>query len=89
MIIIDLFSNVINYVDAKTNRKIDFEGKLNHHLLYIIKNWMQMNNDHIYRDLLNLFDDMIDDDHVLKLMLKDVDNQYNKKVEIWDLIDVQ
>jgi hypothetical protein len=50
---------------------------------------MQMSNDYIYRDLLNLFDDMIDDDHVLKLMLKDVDNQYNKKVEIWDLIDVQ
>jgi hypothetical protein len=54
---------------------------------------MQMNNDYIYRNLLNFLDDMIDDDHVLILMLIYVDNRYNKKLEFLliyvDLIDVQ
>jgi hypothetical protein len=54
---------------------------------------MQMNNDYIYINLLNYFDDMIDDDHVLILMLIYVDNQYNKNFDFLliylDLIDVQ
>lgn len=40
---------------------------------------MQMNNDYIYKDYVNHVDDMIDDDHVLRLMSKYVDNQYKKK----------
>ncbi len=89
MIIIDLFLNVINYVDAKQIQISKNKKNFNHHLLYIIKNSMQMNNDYIYRYLLDLLDDMIDDDHVLRLMLINVDNQYNRKLEILNLIDVQ
>jgi hypothetical protein len=54
---------------------------------------MQMNNDYIYIHSLNFLDDMIDDDHVLILMLIYMDNRYNKKLELFGiyayLIDIQ
>ncbi len=50
---------------------------------------MQMNNDYIYIYLLKYFHDIIDDDHVLILMLIYVDNHYNKKLEILLITDVQ
>lgn len=60
----------------------------NNDLLYIIKNSMQMNNDYIGRNCLDVLDDMIDDDHVLRLMWRYVDNQYNRILEILGIDDV-
>ena len=86
MLMIDLFLNVIIYVDSKQISNKYF-NKLNH-LPYIIKNLMQMNNDYIYIYSEDFLHDRIDDDHVLISMSRFVDNDYNKKLEIL-MIDVE